>query len=202
MSRLKVGIDVDGVLTSAAGIMVDLINEHPEHNHSLSRAGITGYDWDFYKSYCEPCFYGLLHNPEFARRCVLYPGTYEALELMSRYVDLYLMTHRHELIQPATIEWLQTNHIYNLFTNVWFERKSKAKKAVREGLDFHIDDSPNVINDWNTRRANNGEGFYPELVIYDCNYNSGLPGLRVSNLANFATLVVGYAKALTAAEDA
>jgi len=194
--RLKVGIDCDGVLTSAASIMIELINEHPEHNHNLSAANIQGYDWDFYNQYCSPCQKALLVNPEFARRCKLYPGTREALQQMAEHVDLYLMTHRREEIQPATIEWLQTNQIYNLFTNVWFERKSKAERAFREGLDLHLDDSPNVIIDWNQKydAAVDFPAAYPELVIYDCNYNRHLSAFsRVKDITEFAREIVHLA---------
>lgn len=90
----------------------------------------------------------------------------------------YIQSRDEQRIARETIDWLTEHEI--LPDDLRFERR---KSVV--GCQIYIDDAPQIIEELrqNGRRA----------VVYDQPYNRHLPGERVSNLTEFAELVLAAA---------
>jgi hypothetical protein len=183
--RLRVSIDIDGVQTDPKPVWHRYLNSRAQDcGHALiPETGLVVYDWDYYDKLCQPCFKAGLIEPQNVHGCVPYPEFVAALPLLAVHCDLSVLTHRNSAIQADTIQWHAQAGIAAYFREHIFERGSKFQVAYDKHVHYHVDDSPNVIADFNAGRTaalarGVDEERLPRLLKMNHPYNQGLPAHR------------------------
>ena len=104
--------------------------------------------------------------------------------MQSKGHTVYFITSRFDgqNIKKASTTWLESHGWQN--PNVIVVKKgNKTKEFIRLKLDFHIDDSPEILI--------NGSRYVKNMIVMDYPYNRNITTLkRVNNLTEYSKLIL------------
>lgn len=180
--KLRSGIDVDGVLVDQLTGWLKFYRS-ADHTHDTDPKAllhITSYEEP--GAICGLCFSAVLKHPDSVYGCDLYEGLKEQLELARLHVDMTIVTHRTPEVESATLHWLEQQQVRHYFADVVINGGSKAKICYDRHLHYHVDDSPNVAEDFaRFREVALAEGIeearLPQLLFIDRSYNRKVQGV-------------------------
>ena len=180
---MRIGIDIDGVLTDIEQFVIDYISKYCVENKIEYKIGDSYYDYcktfsirketemDFWKQYLE---YYAIH--EKAR-----PFASEIIKkLKSDGHEIYIITARWltnrednlgNKMRQFVENWLTENKIF--YDKLIFSKAAKEKKSkeiLENKIDLMIEDSPNNINELSN--------FVP-IICYHAEYNKDYEGDKI-----------------------
>lgn len=142
MSKKTFALDLDGVCYNWDSTVRYLLKEHrgvdvpPSSTWGTIQESISNNDWLWLWS--EGIRRGMFRHGH------LYKGTVDATHELSKMVDLYAVTSRPYEARQDTMDWLAFHKIP--IVGIHFAYEKGAKKS-RWPMDFHLDDSPKVLED-------------------------------------------------------
>jgi uncharacterized HAD superfamily protein len=181
---VKIGVDIDGVLTDVEGFGMDYLCKYCVENN-LEYTIDEG-------CYYYPKAFGISqeHNDEFWKKHIEFYSINERARTFSAEVlkklredghEIYIVTARWdanrddeigENMRRLVIEWLLKNDIvYDklIFSKATYERKHQ--EVIDEKIDLMIEDNPNNINELSE---------LVPVICYDANYNKSCTGERIT----------------------
>lgn len=170
MNKIKIGIDLDSVLSDLLPYWLNFYNN--DFNDNLKVENITAWETDkFVKSECGKKIFDYILQPNFFLNVPVLQGSQDAVKWLSTFdnVELYVVTAYHPYVCKDKADWLakyfpEINQKNIIFIN--------DKSLV--DVDYLIDDSPT-----------NCIGFKGKYLLFDYPYNQNvhesLYEMRVSN---------------------
>jgi uncharacterized HAD superfamily protein len=149
MRRMRIGVDLDDVLADFVPALAVYHNE--VYGTALTKESFWAYRfWDVLGITQEEAVkrvYDFLRSSQ-AKEIQSLQGSREAVEMLGREHELFVITARDESIAEMTMEWL-TKHFVDLFSGVYFANhfsttsvpKSKGDICNELGIDVVVDDS-------------------------------------------------------------
>ncbi len=177
---MKIGIDIDGVLTDIERYIVDYGTKYCYENNITIDIKNVEYDemktfnWNerqamkFWNEYLE----------DYVKNCK--PRTYavEVINKLRKNNEIYLITARNEYGLPMedskkmpefTKKWLEDNEIY--YDKLVFKPDSeKLEYCLENNIDIMIEDSPNNIKNISEKM---------KVMCYNCMYNEDIEGKNI-----------------------
>ena len=177
---MKIGIDIDGVLTDIEKYICDYGTKFCYENNIPINIEHIYYDerklfgWDkeqdtkFWNDYLE----NYVKNSK-PRDC-----TVEVINKLKEHNEIYLITARNDYGLPLedrekmpefTKKWLEDNKIY--YDKLVFKPDSeKLDYCLENGIDVMIEDSPNNVKNISSKM---------KVMCYNCMYNEGIEGENI-----------------------
>ena len=179
---MRIGIDIDGVLTDLAKFVADYGTKFCYENSiefaiktdeydEAKALGISSKDAEkFWNKYLP--YYVEKYNPrEFANVVIA--------KLKEKH-EIYIVTARNEyglppkyygLMQEMVLKWLKSNNI--VYDKIIFTKESKLSYCIENGIDVLIDDSPSNILDVSTKIP---------VLCFDNPYNKNIAGKNITRV--------------------
>lgn len=184
MKRLKIGVDLDGVLYD----FVDAYRTYciKQGRHGIGRAeDVT--EWDFYKQWGITS--SQFHSDLVTDADDIYGGGYmlgwgaamPRMRYLAQFHDLYVITSRPQPALAPTLEWVADNNLP--VRGVILCDRGKTDW----GMDVLVDDSPEVIVGAQKR-------FHPCPIIFDQPWNGHIAGRRAYGWEQLTEQIIRYGK--------
>ena len=150
MTKSKIAIDIDGVLSKTMEHFVDYINA--KYNTSFQIEDINEYEMNNLQKKVSFDIYEELIN--YIKHNLFLFEVYEEADIMIRelalHYDLYIITSRSSLFEQATIEWLYYYFSYEVFTQIHFLETTpytcKSEFCENKGVEFLLEDAPHYAD--------------------------------------------------------
>lgn len=149
--KLVVAVDVDEVLGNFVSALNRFIADHYSSNHSVSEYHIYEFYkiWNCSRDEADIRVHEFFKTSYFKNGIFPLPGAQRALNKLSRFCTLSVVTSRQNVIKDHTIEWLE-KHYPGLFEEIHFgnhfaldgESKPKSEICRSMGAKVLIDDNP------------------------------------------------------------
>lgn len=177
---MRIGIDIDGVLTNMEQFMIDYATKYCYENNLPIKINVSEYDdvkmlnitqehaikfWNEYLGYY----------------VMKYPIRLFAREIIERLKqegnEIYIVTARDEYGLPdelygkmseLTKEWLKENKIY--YDKIFFTGESKMQIIEENNIDIMIDDAPRNIKELSSKIP---------VLCYNTQYNADIEGENI-----------------------
>jgi 5'(3')-deoxyribonucleotidase len=139
--KLRIGIDMDGVIADLLSKWVDIYNQ--EFNDNLKPEQITLWNWHpLTKDKKGEKLYTYLDDPELFRNLPVIEGSQEVLNKYNDVFDFWIVTAAFNPINiPAKVYWLRENFPFLDVEKFMFVRNKSGFKG-----DLLIDDKPKNID--------------------------------------------------------
>jgi 5'(3')-deoxyribonucleotidase len=163
VSKPSFALDLDGVCYNWDSTVRYLLEEHrgvkvpSSTSWGTIQANCSNNDWLWLWS--EGVRKGMFRHGH------LYKGTVDATQELATLVDLYAVTSRPYEAKQDTIDWLAFHKIPVVGMHFVYE---KGAKKSQWPMDFHLDDSPSVLQDL----ADTVDG---EVICWDRPWNQDAP---------------------------
>lgn len=188
---MRIGIDIDGVLTNIEQFLLDYLSKWCVLNHisftidcnhlqydEYQTFGITKEQGDaFWREYLE--FYAMYEKPRpFAKDVIQ--------KLKDDGYEIYIITARlftnqvgalGEKMREIVKKWLDENEIY--YDKLIFSKASKERKVdeiLQHHIDLMVEDNPNNIKEISK---------YIPVICYDATYNRECSGKNITRCYSF-----------------
>ncbi len=178
---MRIGVDIDGVLTDIHRFQLDYGSKYAYENNVLN-------DIKLYKYYSGDCFDWGMHNEEIFWNkyiydySVNYPVRDFASEVINKLKndghEIYIITARvyttedsenGEKMRKIVNEWLKKNDIY--YDKIIFSKEDKRKYLLENNIDIMIEDSPYNIMSLRTVAK--------KIICFDAGYNKECIGENI-----------------------
>lgn len=186
---MNIGCDIDGVVANFSFNMSILLRDRygTDLPLILNKEQITHWDWEYFyplsRQQIDYVFRSI--TDDFWKRTPILDYDDFAFfrdTMLSKGHKVHFITSRAggKNIKHTSIKWLESYGWPN--PNVTVIR-DKTKKFKKINLDFHIDDSPDVLI--------NGAQFVKNMIVMDYPYNRNIDTLkRVNNLTEYTELIL------------
>lgn len=180
---MRIGIDIDGVLTNIDQFVIDYISKYCVENHIDYKIGERNYDYckTFQISKEAEMNFWELSLENYAIQEKARPFAAEVIEKLKRDGhEIYIITARWlsnredsigEKMRNLVKNWLQENKIF--YDKLIFSKATKERKIdeiMEYKIDLMIEDAPNNINEL----AN-----YIPVICYHAEYNKDCMGDKI-----------------------
>ncbi|XP_027072194.1 uncharacterized protein [Coffea arabica] len=149
--KIAVAVDVDEVLGSFVSALNRFVADRYSSNHSVSEYHVYEFCkiWNCSRDEADTRVHEFFKTSYFRTGIHPIPGARQALQNLSRFCDLSIVTSRQIAIKEHTIEWIE-NHYPGLFQEIHFgnhfalDGKSRPKSEICRtlGAKVLIDDNP------------------------------------------------------------
>ncbi|KAL0308365.1 UNVERIFIED_CONTAM: hypothetical protein Sradi_5778800 [Sesamum radiatum] len=149
--KIMVAVDVDEVLGNFVSALNQFIADRYSLNHSVSEYHVYEFFkiWNCSRDEADIRVHEFFKTPYFKKGIYPLPGAQKALQKLSAFYNLSIVTSRQNVIKEHTIEWIE-KHYPGLFQEIHFgnhfaldgqsRRKSDICKSL--GAKVLIDDNP------------------------------------------------------------
>lgn len=149
--RLRVAVDVDEVLGSFLATLNVFCQEEYRISHDVSEFFVYDFMkiWKCSQAEANHRVHQFFESEHFNEGIPPIPGAFEALQRLSGYCHLSVVTSRQHVIRAPTLEWIK-RHFPGIFEDVHFGNHFALSGAARPkseickelGLEVLIDDNP------------------------------------------------------------
>nr|XP_027067327.1 uncharacterized protein LOC113692923 [Coffea arabica] len=149
--KIAVAVDVDEVLGNFVSALNRFVADRYSSNHSVSEYHVYEFCkiWNCSRDEADTRVHEFFKTSYFRTGIHPIPGARQALQNLSRFCDLSIVTSRQNAIKEHTIEWIE-NHYPGLFQQIHFgnhfalDGKSRPKSEICRtlGAKVLIDDNP------------------------------------------------------------
>lgn len=149
--KLVVAVDVDEVLGNFVSALNRFVADRYSSNHSVSEYHVYEFFriWNCTRDEADIRVHEFFKTPYFKRGIHPLPGALQALQKVSSFCNLSVVTSRQNAIKDHTIQWIE-NHFPGLFQEIHFgnhfalEGQSRPKSDICRSLGAKvlIDDNP------------------------------------------------------------
>ncbi|KAL2327553.1 hypothetical protein Fmac_020980 [Flemingia macrophylla] len=149
--KLDVAVDVDEVLGNFVSALNEFIADRYSSNHSVSEYHVYEFFeiWNCSRDEANTRVHEFFETPYFKSGIQPIPGAQTALQNLSRFCNLSIVTSRQNAIKDHTIEWIE-KHFSGLFQEIHFgnhfalDGVSRPKSEICRSLNAKvlIDDNP------------------------------------------------------------
>ena len=177
---MRIGIDIDGVLTDVEKFTLDYGSKFCYDNGITTKINVNEYE--------EINIFGIskeqaikFWNTYFGNYVLTYPVRAFAKEVIDKLKqdgnEIYIITARNEeglqedlygKMQELTKQWLKKNEIY--YDKIFFTPKSKLNTIIDNNIDIMIDDFPGNIKEISTKIP---------VLGYNAQYNANIEGKNI-----------------------
>ena len=190
---MKIGIDIDGVLTNEDEYLLDTTTKYCYENKLKNYIDANNYEtrkfnWskEILNDYREKYFFEYVKN---------YPPRLYAKEIINKLKEekhtIYIITSRHlsfeknekgNQMRQHIKKWLNKNNIY--YDELYFF-KDKVKESKKLNLDLMIEDSPETIPEYLK---------FVKVFCYDCRYNQNLKDKNLTRVYSWYDIYIKIKK--------
>ncbi|CAI9766618.1 unnamed protein product [Fraxinus pennsylvanica] len=149
--KIMVAVDVDEVLGNFVSALNQFIADQYSLNHSVSEYHVYEFFkiWNCSQDEADIRVHEFFKTPYFKKGIHPIPGSQKALQKLSKFCDLSVVTSRQNAIKEHTIEWIE-RHYPGLFKEIQFgnhfalDGQSRPKSDICKSLGAKvlIDDNP------------------------------------------------------------
>lgn len=188
MRKLKIGLDLDGVLCHNLPFWNIYFNANKDRHDHHGIIADEAPDWSYYHDICKKCFDDVLHDPLVIKNYVPYDGAPDMYKFLSTYyghmADFRFITARPKDAEQVSIDW-----VYKWFSpredgHCFVVQGKKGLFSKENGYHLVVDDSPIQIVDYQEHGTN--------VIIRDQPYNQGIEGTRVFNIEQMEAEIIKF----------
>lgn len=180
---MRIGIDIDGVLTDVEQFIIDYVTKFCYENNLTYRVKPNEYDeakaLGISEENCEKFWNKYI-------KC--YATKYKAREFAAEVInklkedghEIYIVTARNEWgltgedygkMKEFVREWLKKNNIY--YDKIVHTEETKLPYCVGNYIDIMIEDKPENVKEISTKMP---------VLCYNCNYNADIKGKNITRV--------------------
>jgi uncharacterized HAD superfamily protein len=148
---MKIGIDLDEVLSQSAKALVEFHNNTYGTTYKIEN--LDFYVWEIWSETLKEALQKIdtFHKTKYFKNIKPIEGAKEVLEELKKNNELYIITARSEDIRKETEKWVE-RYFPNIFSDIYFTNQfsldgtSTTKKIVCDNLDIDILVEDNLTN--------------------------------------------------------
>lgn len=186
--KFVVAVDVDEVLGNFVSALNRFIADRYSSNHSVSEYHVYEFFkiWNCSRKEADIRVHEFFKTSYFKKGIHPLPGSQQALQKLSRFCNLSVVTSRQNVIKDHTVEWIET-HFPGLFHEIHFGNHFALDGQSRPKSDICRSLGAKVLIDDNPRYAAECAAAGIKVLLFD--YDNTYPWCKVESVAQHPLVV-------------